>query len=138
MIRRPPRSTLTDTLFPYTTLFLSPKATGPVLVLSNGDVIDESLDIMRWSLRRHDPEDWLDGDDVAMIAENDGPFKHHLDRYKYPERHATDPIKNRAAGLALLTGLEARLAGRANLCRDSRSLTDIAILPFVRQFAMAA
>src|SRR3546814_12334490 len=71
-----------------------------------------------------------------MIAENDGPFKHHLDRYKYPERHATDPIKHRAAGLALLTGLEARLAGRANLCRDSRSLTDIAIMPFVRQFAM--
>src|SRR3546814_17057912 len=72
-----------------------------------------------------------------MIAENDGPFKHHLDRYKYPERHATDPIKHRAAGLALLTGLAARLAGRANLCRDSRSLTDITIMPFVRQFAMA-
>src|SRR3546814_6255809 len=30
MIRRPPRSTRTDTLFPYTTLFRSPRArTGP-------------------------------------------------------------------------------------------------------------
>src|SRR3546814_4748123 len=29
MIRRPPRSTRTDTLFPYTTLFRSPFFTGP-------------------------------------------------------------------------------------------------------------
>src|SRR3546814_2577998 len=29
MIRRPPRSTRTDTLFPYTTLFRSPVARGP-------------------------------------------------------------------------------------------------------------
>src|SRR3546814_5602929 len=47
---------------PVEMLAASPKATVPVLVLSNGDVIAESLDIMRWSLRRHDPEDWLDGD----------------------------------------------------------------------------
>src|SRR3546814_12023897 len=30
MILRPPRSTRTDTLFPYTTLFRSPAAAGPV------------------------------------------------------------------------------------------------------------
>src|SRR3546814_5437071 len=30
MIRRPPRSTRTDTLFPYTTLFRSPVSRGPV------------------------------------------------------------------------------------------------------------
>src|SRR3546814_3614663 len=29
MIRRPPRSTRTDTLFPYTTLFRSPRRAGP-------------------------------------------------------------------------------------------------------------
>src|SRR3546814_3417071 len=33
MIRRPPRSTRTDTLFPYTTLFRSPHRTRPRMVL---------------------------------------------------------------------------------------------------------
>jgi glutathione S-transferase len=113
----------------------SPKATVPVLVLATGDVIDQSLDIMRWALRRNDPEGWLDGDDQALIADNDGPFKHHLDRYKYPERHGSDPQAHRDAALLILSGLEERLTGRTNLCRDSRSLADMAIIPFVRQFA---
>lgn len=65
---------------------LSPKGTVPVLVLPDGRVIDQSLDIMRWALGRNDPESWLDGDDPALIEANDGPFKHHLDRYKYPHR----------------------------------------------------
>jgi glutathione S-transferase len=113
----------------------SPKATVPVLVLSEGTVIEESIDIMRWALRRNDPEHWLDGDDAALIAANDGPFKHHLDRYKYPERHGSDPDEHRAAGVAMLAVLEARLAGSAYLCGERRSLADAAILPFVRQFA---
>jgi glutathione S-transferase len=113
----------------------SAKATVPVLVLADGQVIDESLDIMRWALGRHDPEGWLAGDDAALIAANDGPFKHHLDRYKYPDRHGADPIVHRDAGLALLTAIEARLAGQRWLGGERRSLTDAAILPFVRQFA---
>jgi glutathione S-transferase len=113
----------------------SPKATVPVLVLGNGDVIDQSLDIMRWALRRNDPEGWLDGDDQVLIADNDGPFKHHLDRYKYPERHGSDLLVHREAALLILSGLEERLNGRTNLYRDSRTLTDMAIFPFVRQFA---
>lgn len=113
----------------------SPKATVPVLVQANGEVIDQSLDIMRWALRRNDPEGWLDGDDQALIAANDGPFKHHLDRYKYPDRHVSDPHAHREAALLILSGLEERLTGRGNLCRDSRALTDMAIMPFVRQFA---
>ena len=113
----------------------SPKATVPVLVLANGDVIDESLDIMRWALGLNDPEDWLNGDDPALVVQNDGAFKQHLDRYKYPERHGSDPLAHREAGLTILAGLDQRLAGRRNLGRDSRSLTDIAIMPFVRQFA---
>ncbi|HWV12635.1 MAG TPA: glutathione S-transferase N-terminal domain-containing protein, partial [Sphingobium sp.] len=68
---------------PPAMLSLSPKGTVPVLALPDGAVIDESLDIMRWALRLHDPEGWLDGDDAALIAANDGPFKQHLDRYKY-------------------------------------------------------
>jgi glutathione S-transferase len=113
----------------------SPKATVPVLVLADGQVIDESLDIMRWALGHNDPESWLAGDDAGLIAANDGPFKHYLDRYKYPERHGSDPEAQRAAGLELLSVLEARLTGHAWLCGDRRSLTDAAIMPFVRQFA---
>ncbi len=113
----------------------SPKATVPVLVLPDEGVIDESLDIMRCALGRHDPENWLDGDDSALIAANDGPFKHHLDRYKYPERHASDPGEHRKAGLELLEALEARLAVHANLCGEEMSMADAAIMPFVRQFA---
>lgn len=113
----------------------SPKATVPVLVLPDGQVIAESLEIMHWALSQSDPEGWLERKDGALIAANDAPFKHHLDRYKYPDRHASDPIHHRAAGLELLTRLEARLANHAYLCGDERGLTDIAVFPFVRQFA---
>jgi glutathione S-transferase len=113
----------------------SPKATVPVLVLADGQVIDESIDIMRWALGRNDPEDWLAGDDAALIAIFDDQFKHHLDRYKYADRHGADPIEHRLAGLAMLSELEARLAPDGNLRREARSLADIAIFPVVRQFA---
>jgi glutathione S-transferase len=70
-----------------------------------------------------------------LIAANDGPFKHHLDRYKYPSRHGSDLAEHRAAGLDLLAALEARLAKQVNLCGEQRGLVDIALFPFVRQFA---
>ncbi len=120
---------------PAAMLTASPKGTVPVLVLADARVIDESFDIMRWALRQHDPEAWLDAEDPALIACNDGPFKHHLDRYKYPERHGSDPARHRAAGLDILAQLEERLVRHANLCRAARALTDMAIMPFVRQFA---
>lgn len=113
----------------------SPKATVPVLVLEDGAVIDESIDIMRWALRRNDPEDWLAGDDTELIDRFDDRFKHHLDRYKYPDRHQAEPVAHRTAGLALLGEMEQRLATHTNLCRETRALADIAIMPFVRQFA---
>lgn len=114
----------------------SPKATVPVLVLADGTVIDESLAIMRWALGRSDPEGWLAGDDAALIAANDGPFKHHLDRAKYPGRYEEDgATDHRVAALALLAPLEARLAQAPFLCGAARSLTDMALFPFVRQFA---
>lgn len=114
----------------------SPKATVPVLVLADGTVIDQSLAIMRWALAQHDPEGWLAGDDAGLIAANDGPFKHHLDRAKYPGRYAEDSVTDhRAAALALLAPLETRLERALYLCGDARTLTDIALLPFIRQFA---
>ena len=113
----------------------SPKATVPVLITEAGSVIDQSLDIMRWALERNDPENWMAGDDVDLIAANDGSFKHHLDRYKYPHRHDSDPVEHRTAGLSILAALDARLADTAQLCGARVSLADIAIMPFVRQFA---
>ncbi|WP_439469473.1 glutathione S-transferase [Blastomonas fulva] len=120
---------------PQAMLDASPKGTVPVLVLANGQVIAESLEIMRWALAARDPEDWLAGDDAALIAANDGPFKHHLDRYKYPSRYPGDSGDHRAGGLEHLEALEARLVDQLYLCGDQRALADIALFPFVRQFA---
>jgi glutathione S-transferase len=120
---------------PARMLEVSPKGMVPVLVLPTGHVIEQSLDIMRWALGRNDPDGWLAADDVDLIAANDGPFKHHLDRYKYPERHPSDGVNHRAAGLTHLLELETRLAASVNLCGESRGLADMAIMPFVRQFA---
>lgn len=121
---------------PGALLAASPKGTVPVLVLPDGTVIDESLEIMRWALGQHDPEGWLTGEDPALIAVNDGVFKHHLDRAKYPGRYDEDGVTDhRAEALALIAPLEARLESAPYLCGDTRTLTDIALFPFIRQFA---
>ena len=120
---------------PEAMLAASPKGTVPVLVLPDGNVIDESLDIMRWALAKRDPERWLEGDDAALIGRNDGPFKHDLDRYKYPERYGVDPLKHRMRGMEFLRELDGRLDRTSQLCGPVRSMADAAIMPFVRQFA---
>jgi glutathione S-transferase len=120
---------------PDAMLAASPKGTVPVLVLPDGTVIDESLDIMRWALARCDPEDWLGRDDAALIEVNDGPFKHDLDRYKYPGRHGAETSAHREQGLDFLRQLDARLTGAGQICGAERGLADAAIMPFVRQFA---
>ena len=120
---------------PAEMLAASPKGTVPVLVLADGRVIDESLDIMHWALAQNDPLGWLVGDDTDLIAANDGPFKAALDRYKYPHRHGSDPIAHRAVGVAHLALLNARLAESSFLHGPQPALTDIAIFPFIRQFA---
>jgi len=120
---------------PAEMLVASPKGTVPVLALPDGKVIDESLDIMRWALTLNDPQGWLKGDDRTLIETNDGPFKHHLDRYKYSTRHAADPEMHRAAGMEFLQTLGGRLAQSKYLCGERPAMTDIAIFPFVRQFA---
>ncbi|MES3094600.1 glutathione S-transferase [Sphingomonas aerolata] len=120
---------------PAALLAASPKATVPVLVLPDGRVIDQSLAIMHWALAIADPLGWLAGEDADLIATNDGAFKHHLDRYKYADRHGTDPLEHRAAATAILADLDTRLAATGHLVAPRVTLTDIAILPFVRQFA---
>ncbi|WP_427969548.1 glutathione S-transferase [Altererythrobacter sp.] len=115
----------------------SEKSTVPVLVLPSGTVIDESIDIMRWALAQNDPEGWLAGDEHALIERNDGPFKHHLDRYKYSTRHGSNAEEHRAAGLEVLRDLDVRLSNQPQLCGEHRTLADMATFPFVRQFANA-
>lgn len=120
---------------PEAMLEASPKGTVPVLVLANGTVIDESIEIMRWALAQNDPEGWLDRDDAALIERNDGPFKHDLDRYKYPDRHDSDAMAHRERGMEFLSLLDERLSHDAQLCGSTRGIADAAIMPFVRQFA---
>ena len=127
---------------PAEMLEASPKGTVPVLLTSSGDIVDESLDVMRWALAQNDPEGWLDADPEtteALIARNDGPFKRALDRYKYPNRYSDEdlvPGAARASGLEILQDLDVRITAQGGqLVRAERSLADIAIFPFIRQFA---
>ena len=127
---------------PQDMIAASPKATVPVLKCADGMVIDESLDIMLWALAQSDPEGWLpEGTSVEkeifmLIAENDGPFKSNLDRYKY---HVRFPEKSREEyrrdGEMFLETLEQRLRNQPYLVTDHPTLADIAIFPFIRQFA---
>ncbi len=119
-------------------LEVSPKGTVPVLVTGEGEVLEESLDIMRWALGRNDPENWLARQDPELLAANDGPFKHHLDRYKYSTRYDdVDPEEHGAKAVEYLRVLDDRLANSPFLSGDRRGFADIAIFPFVRQFANA-
>jgi glutathione S-transferase len=126
---------------PAELLTISPKGTVPVLQLPDGRVLEQSLDIMRWALAQHDPQGWMAHDDApdtaALIALNDGPFKRLLDAYKYPERHpehSGSDWRDQAVAL-MLAPLDARLNQHPNLIGEQATLVDMALLPFVRQFA---
>jgi len=119
-------------------LQVSPKGTVPVLVLSGGKVIDQSIEIMYWALHENDVDGWLSADASQtrqLIDENDSSFKQALDKYKYairfPEQSA--PVY-RTEGEAFLSKLERKLEVTSFLVADNLSLADIAIFPFIRQF----
>lgn len=148
---------------PLELLQASPKGTVPVLVLADGRVIEQSLEIMAWALHQHDPDDWLlrrggtpgfaaaaapaaeaQREMAALIRCNDEVFKHHLDRYKYASRHPeADPLVHHEAALQVLGDWNLRLEqaagadGVAWLLGPRPSLADLALLPFVRQFRLA-
>lgn len=121
---------------PQAFLDTSPSGTVPSLRL-NSQVIDESLDIMIWALRQNDPAELLDmpGEGWALIETSDGPFKAALDHTKYAVRYPDlDPEAERAKASDFLMHLNDKLTG-AWLYGDQPKLADLAILPFVRQFA---
>ena len=127
---------------PTQMLEASPKGTVPVLCLPSGQVLEQSLDIMQWALQQHDPEAWLPAAPEARvwteeaIAVNDGEFKAHLDRYKYPQRFGLqDGLSHRAQGAAVLMRWQQVLQQQAFLAGNRWGLADACLAPFVRQFA---
>ena len=119
---------------PQAFLEASPSATVPCLVAD--EVLDESLDIMLWALAQNDPEGLLAERAPDLIAQFDGPFKRALDLTKYAVRYPnSDPEQTRAEAMEILGTLEGQLAD-GWLFGDRPRLPDLAILPFVRQFAM--
>ncbi len=127
---------------PVQMLDASPKGTVPVLCLPSGQVLEQSLDIMQWALQQHDPEAWLPATPEARvwteqaIALNDGEFKAHLDRYKYPQRFGLhDGLTHRTQGAAVLMRWQQVLQQQAFLAGNRWGLADACLAPFVRQFA---
>ncbi|WP_291845147.1 glutathione S-transferase [Maricaulis sp.] len=123
---------------PQAMLAASAKGTVPVLVLPDGGVLEESLDIMLWALQQHDPDHWLDGETeaLALIERCDTRFKPHLDRYKYATRYNdADPDEHRTAAAEFVAGLDARLSRNPALLGPVDGLADFAVFPFIRQFA---
>lgn len=125
---------------PKSMLLLSPKGTVPVLCV-DGLVLEQSIDIMRWALMKSDPDGWVRVDEKASqfwIDQNDGLFKALLDRYKYPNRYpdlTTEEVLSAALDVMLIP-LEKALASSQYILGDRMTYVDVAIFPFVRQFAM--
>ena len=126
---------------PAELLAASPKGTVPVLVTPDGAVIDQSLDIMQWALRQSDPDGWLGAGSAdeadRWIALNDEIFKPLLDRYKYAARHPElTPAEHRSHALdAMIRPMQAQLQHTRWLLGPQMSIADVALFPFVRQFA---
>jgi glutathione S-transferase len=126
---------------PTSLLAISPKGTVPVLQ-SDDLVIEQSYDIMKWALRQSDPDQWLSVQTESVIDEwvekNDGPFKKLLDQYKYPDRYPDISLEETLSqAMALFLGpINQQLKANPYLLGPKLSLADIALFPFVRQFAM--
>lgn len=117
---------------------ISPKATVPVLRLPDHIVIDESYDIIKWAISQNDPDNWqqsiAQSDDLVKI--NDGIFKAALDKYKYASRFPEqEPGFYRSQGELFLNRLDQMLRQSPFLLGKQETLADIAIFPFIRQFA---
>lgn len=128
---------------PAALLAASPKGTVPVLVDIDGRVIEESLDIMLWALKKKDPLGWMPAAPVeraqhaAWITGCERDFKPHLDRYKYASRFTdVDAAAHRDRAGFYLARLDRQLSTHNALFGEHRMWADIAILPFVRQFAL--
>ena len=119
----------------------SAKATVPVLILEDGQVIDESIDIIIWALKQSDPDGWLRAELKSkcdtLIQCNDVEFKPILDNYKYPQSsEKKDPEYYRDNAKIYLDHLNSLLMKNRYLLADHISFADVALFPFIRQFCM--
>ena len=118
----------------------SSKGTVPVLITENNQVIDESLNIMLWALKRNNKQTWtnleISSEEHKMIYINDTIFKKSLDKYKYHNRYSKNDKKHyRLECTKILNAYEKKLAKHKYLKYDTINIVDIAIFPFIRQFA---
>ena len=121
---------------PECMLLASPKGTVPVLVLADGEVIEESLDVVYWALGQQGPHDLLAPTERDLIVQNDHEFKGWLDRYKYHVGYPEQPPEYyRQQAERFLAKLETILNEHVYLAGDKVSVLDICIWPFIRQFA---
>ncbi|WP_434951856.1 glutathione S-transferase [Shewanella sp. HL-SH4] len=128
---------------PAEMLAVSPKGTVPVLVTLDNAVIDESLSIMQWAFSQTDPNDYLHksapnalSEMRVMIERFDSEFKGHLEQYRCSKRyHETSLLDDRQKCEPYLADLEKRLCQHQYLMSDKPSLADLALMPFLRQFA---
>ena len=117
----------------------SKKGTVPILITIDNIIIDESLDIMLWTLKNNSTQTWLKDNyikDIEMININDTTFKKWLDRYKYHDRYPENSKEYyRENCNKILSLYENQLNVSKYLRRDTISIADIGIFPFIRQFA---
>jgi glutathione S-transferase len=128
---------------PPEALAVSPHATVPSLVLSVNEFIDESWDIVKWAVQQNDPLNWLGENNeylrqAEMLVEtNDFSFKADLDHYKYADRHPEHTQEYyRLRCEAFIEELSEMLEENDFLLAQSITMADIALFPFVRQFAL--
>ena len=117
---------------------ISSKGTVPVLLLNDGKVLDESLDIMLWAIKQGEQKLYEDklNEQNQLIKYNDTKFKYWLDKYKYHVRyleHSREYYQRKCS--KTLAEYDMRLRENENLMGDRISLADIAIFPFIRQCA---
>ena len=123
---------------PKEMLAISPKGTVPVLILENGDILDESLDVMLWAIEQGNLRNLFNSgkkEILDLIKINDGEFKDAIDRYKYSSLYPEKPmIEYRKMGELFLEKIESYLEKNKFIFGKNISLADLAIFPFVRQF----
>ncbi len=127
---------------PSELLASSPKGTVPVLVLPNGQIIEQSIEVMNWALQQNDPQDLLRSNNPTLseqvqqlIKTNDDDFIGHLEKYRASVRYRNiDVEQRRHACEVFISELESKLAQHEYLFGDTPSLADFAVMPFVSQF----
>jgi glutathione S-transferase len=113
---------------------ISSKATVPVLHKKNNDIIDESLEIMKWVFI-NDCKEFITQKQLSTIKLIDNDFKYWLDKYKYNDRY---PEYNqnyyREKASLILVNINKDLNNNLYIFGNDFQLVDMAIFPLIRQF----